>query len=438
MFKHKSWVVAGCVCLSLVSVGCSSDKDIPQGKRISVLEQVSAIKPDVTNGASLVKIATAQSNAEWLQTDDNAAHIIPHVNMNVDFNKQWSSRFGAGRSKRDFLLAKPLVKNNTVYALDAEGLLSAFKIEDGENLWRVELISENSNVGDNALKGAGLAMDGETIYVTTGFGSVVSVKAEDGSKVWEKNLKSPLRIAPVIAAGKVFVQSADNHFYALDAKTGEVLWDYDIAMENTTVVGGAAPAYGKALDVVISGFSGGDVQAFNATLGTPLWSDSAVSNRQAYSSTFLHAIKASPVIEGETVYVLGNADVLTAIDIRSGNRIWEKEIGGINTPLLSGNVLFVVSNDNDLLAINKSNGDILWATSIELGGKANEVTPYTPVLLNNKLVLPLSNGRVLVYNPKNGQRTDLIDLDENLNSAPIVAQGYIIFVTAKAKLLAYK
>ncbi|MBQ4400098.1 MAG: hypothetical protein II830_02240, partial [Alphaproteobacteria bacterium] len=60
------------------------------------------------------------------------------------------------------------------------------------------------------------------------------------------------------------------------------------------------------------------------------------------------------------------------------------------------------------------------------------------VLLNNKLVLPLSNGRVLVYNPKNGQKTDLIDLDENLNSAPIVAQGYIIFVTAKAKLLAYK
>ena len=438
MFKHKSWTMAGCAFLVLVSGGCSSDKDIPQGTRLSVLEQVSAIKPDVTNGASLIKITSAQGNEEWLQTDDNAQHVVPHVNIGTTFEKQWSSRFGTGRSKREILLAKPLIKGSTVYTLDAEGMLSAFKIEDGENIWRVELLSENSNIGDSALKGAGLAMDGGMIYVTTGFGSVVAVKEEDGSKVWENPLKSPFRIAPVVAAGKVFVQSADNRFYALDAKTGEVLWDYDIAMENTTVVGGAAPAYCKALDVVVSGFSGGDVQAFNATLGTPLWSDNAVSNRQAYSSTFLHAIKASPVVEDETVYVLGNADVLTAIDIRSGSRIWEKEIGGINTPLLSGNTLFVVSNTNDILAVNKKNGDILWATPIELGGKSGEVTPYSPILLNNQLVLTLSNGRVLTYDPHTGKQTNMIDLDENLNSAPIAARGYIIFTTAKAKLLAYK
>ena len=190
--------------------------------------------------------------------------------------------------------------------------------------------------------------------------------------------------------------------------------------------------------MLISGFSGGEIQSFNAPLCTPLWSDDAVSNRQAYSSTFLHSIKASPVVEGETVYVLGNADVLAALDIRSGNRLWEKEIGGINTPVLSGNTLFVVSNNNDLLAVNKVNGDILWSTSIELGGKANEVTPFNPILMNNQLVLALSNGRVLVYNPKNGNKTNMIDLDEDLNSAPVVAEGYIVFTTAKAKLLVYK
>lgn len=438
MLKHKSWTAVGCVLLVIVAGGCSSDKVIPEGKRISVLDQASTLKPDVANGASLIKIGAAQANDEWLQTDDNAQHIIPHVNSGSNFEKQWSSRFGTGRSKREILLAKPLIKGNTVYTLDADGMLSAFKIEDGENLWRVELVSENSNISDSALKGAGLAMDGETIYVTTGFGSVVAAKAKDGTKVWEKSLKSPLRIAPVISAGKVFVQSADNRFFALNAADGEILWDFDIAMENTTIVGGAAPAYCKALDVVIGGFSGGDVQAFNATLGTPLWSDNAVSNRQAYSSTFLHAIKASPVVEGETAYILGNADVLTAIDIRSGNRIWEKEIGGVDTPLLSGNTLFVVSNNNDLLAINKANGDILWATPIELGGKNGEVTPYSPILLNNQLVLALSNGKVLTYDPRTGKKTNMVDLDENLNSAPIAAHGYIIFVTAKAKLIAYK
>ena len=91
-----------------------------------------------------------------------------------------------------------------------------------------------------------------------------------------------------------------------------------------------------------------------------------------------------------------------------------------------------------MLAINKATGDILWATAIELGGKPSEVTPYSPILLNNQLVVALSNGRVLTYNPQDGQKTNMIDLDEKLNSAPIAAQGYIIFATTKAKLLVYK
>jgi len=296
MLKHNFLTVTGCAILALTVGACSSDKDIPQGKRISVLEQAASVKPDVANGAELVKISGAQANASWWQNDYNAQHIIPHVNTGTDFKRQWSSSFGKGRSKREILLAKPLINADTVYTLDAEGVLSSYNIKDGENIWRMELVSENSNISDTALKGAGLATDGKNIYVTTGFGSVVAVKAKDGSKVWENSLKTPFRIAPVIAADKVFVQSADNRFFALDVKSGEILWDYDIAMENTTVVGGASAAYCPDLDVVISGFSGGEIQAFNASLGTPLWSDDAVSNRQAYSSTFLHSIKASPVV----------------------------------------------------------------------------------------------------------------------------------------------
>lgn len=438
MFEHKLGTIAVSMVLTLLAAACSSDKQIPQGTRISVLEQASSINPDVVDGAAVIKIDAAKENIEWLQNDNNAQHIIPHIKADVAFKKQWTARFGSGRSKRDILLAKPLVYKDVVYTLDAEGVLGAYNIKDGENIWKIELTPENSNIEDTALKGVGIASDGNIIYVTTGYGSVVAIKIKDGSKVWENNLKTPLRIAPMIVAGKVFIQSADNRFFALDAKDGEVLWNYDMASENTTIVGGAIAAYSSKLDVVVGGFSNGDIQSFNATLGTPLWTDSAVSNRQAYSSTFLHAIKASPIVDDETVYVLGNADVIAAIDMRSGNRIWEKQIGGINTPLLSGNTLFVVTNGNDLLAINKSNGDILWATPIELGGKPSKVMPYSPILIDNRLVLTLSNGRVLSYEPQSGRKINMIDLDEDINSAPVVAQGYIIFTTANAKLIVYK
>ncbi len=437
MFNHQFWLRLGC-CAAVLILGACTAKEIPQGTRIAVLDEVTTLKPDVADGAGRIQTAAITNITNWLQPDVNAQHVTPNAKIGIEFKKQWKTDFGTGGSKREILMAKPLVKGNVLYMLDAEGMLSAFNLADGENLWRVELTSENKYAEATSMKGVGLTMENDTIFITMGFGSVVAVKAKDGTKVWEQNLRAPLRIAPTIAAGKVFVQNINNRFFALDARTGEILWDYDIAMEHTTLVGGASAAYCPALDVAITGFSNGEIQAFGATIGTPLWSDNLVSNRQAYSSTALHTVKASPVVEGETVYALGTADVLTAIDIRSGSRRWEKEIGGTQTPLLSGNTLYVVANTHDLVALDKNNGNILWASALNLGKKADDITVYAPIMLNNHLLVTLSDGRVMLFNAKTGKKINELDLMEDFNSAPIVAQGYVLFTTRNAKIIAYK
>ena len=417
---------------------CSSDKVLPQGKRISVLANETIIKPEVANNTSQIKIAKTEPVNEWLQYDYNDTHILPNIKIGSEFKKQWKSDFGTGSSKREFLLSRPLVKDNKVYTLDAEGVLSAFKLSNGENIWKIRLESANSKIDSSAIKGAGLAIDNNTIFATTGFGVVVAINAKDGSKIWEKNLKSALRIAPLATNGKVFVQSVDNEVYALDAQSGEILWNAGIALENTKMVGGAVPAYNKSLDTILIGFSSGEIQAFNASIGTPLWSDIMVSNHQAYSSTFLHTIKASPVIEGETAYIIGSSDVFAAIDMRSGTRLWEKEIGSVNTPLLSGNTLFIVSNDNELIALDKNNGKVIWATPIEIFDKPANVVVYAPIISDNKLLVAMSDGHVALYDPYSGKRVSVTDIDEEINSSPIAVKGYIIFTTANAKIIAYK
>lgn len=437
MIKNRFLWGCGCV-LSVLVLGACTKKELPVGTRISVLTESTAIKPDVTNGSSFIKIAEVSSPANWLQKEANARHVMPNAKASSDFKKQWKTDFGTGSSKREVLLAKPLVRNNTIYTLDAEGRLSAFNLEDGKDLWQIELVGNDNNIGEMALKGVGLALENNLIYVTTGYGVVIAVNATDGSKVWENNLATPLRIAPTVAAGKVFVQSADNHFFALSTENGEILWDYDTAMENTTLMGGAMAAYAKEYDIVVTGFSNGEAQAFGATIGTPLWSSDLVENSYAYSSTYLHTIKASPVVDGGVVYLLGSADVFTAIDMRNGAPKWSKKIGGVTTPLLSGNTLFVLTGDNELIAVNKENGDVLWATALDLGKNASKITVHAPVMVNNLLLIALSDGNVLSYNPQTGKQVGKFDTDEDLNASPIVAGGYIIFTTSNAKIVAYK
>ncbi|MBO6289125.1 MAG: PQQ-binding-like beta-propeller repeat protein [Alphaproteobacteria bacterium] len=417
--------------------GCSN-KVLPQGTRVSVLDQEASVKAEVADGASQIQLPTPTAIAGWRQTDVNAQHVIPNAQMGAKFARAWKADFGKGSSKHEFLISQPLINGNVAYTLDAEGLMRAFNLNDGETLWGTELEAKQKYVDDTAIKGVGMAMEGGVIYATTGFGVIYAVNAEDGKILWQKDMHTLLRIAPVIAAGKLLIQSVDNKFYALNIKNGEKLWEYDIAMENTTMVGGSTPAYSPSLDVVVTGFSNGELQAFNGTIGTPLWSDTLISQRQAYSSTYLHTIKAAPVVEGGKVYALGRSNVMAAIDMRTGTRIWEKAIGGINTPLLAGNTLYVVTGKQELVALNKENGRILWAKNIDFGEKEESDRIFAPVMIDSRLVVALSNGDVLFYNPKTGDLTDRLDTDEELNAAPVAANGYVLFVTANAKLLAYK
>ncbi len=422
----------------LAVTACSGDKVLPEGKRIAVLSTVPEVATEITKGVKAVTVPAAENVLVWSQSDMNVQHLVPNLTVESEFKKQWSENFGKGSSKRDFLISKPLIADNVIYTLDADGIISAFSLNDGSKKWKTALEAENKYVHDTALKGVGLSLDNGTIFATTGYGEVYAVTADKGELKWHKSVGSPLRIAPMTADGKVFVQGADNHFYVLDAQNGEELWKYDISQEDTTMVGGAVPAYDSTYDVVITGFSNGEIQAFNAGYGTPLWSDVLVSNRLAYSSTFLNTIKAAPVIENGIAYVFGNANVLAAIDIRSGMRVWEKELGGINTPLVIGNAVYVVTNDNKLIALAKDSGDVLWSETIDLGNKAGKVSVFAPLMMNGRLVVTQSNGRVHTFAPENGKLLNTVDLDEDFNSAPVVADGYAVFVNTDADLIVYK
>ena len=437
MLKFKLMGLTGSLLVASLLCGCSN-KVLPQGQRISVLDQEISLKPEVANGSSQIQIPSPTTIANWRQTDANAQHIIPNAQMGATFSRAWKADFGEGSSKHEFLISQPLVNGNVVYTLDANALMRAFNLQDGETIWGTELETKQKYVDDTAIKGVGMAMEGGTIFASTGFGVVYAVNAEDGRILWQKDMHTLLRIAPVIAAGKILIQSVDNKFYALDVRNGDKLWEYDIAMENTTMIGGSAPAYNPSLDVVVTGFSNGELQAFNGTIGTPLWSDTLISQRQAYSSTYLHTIKAAPVVDGGRVYALGRSNVMAAIDMRTGNRVWEKAIGGSNTPLLAGNTIYVITDKQELAALNKADGRILWAKNIDFGKKKESDRIFAPIMIDSRLVIALSNGDVLFYNPTTGELIERLDTDEELNAAPIAANGYVLFVTANAKLLAYK
>ena len=429
-------------CMMLVSCGMfSKDRLVLDGERISVLNTEAKVRPDYPEGAYKVVLPRPHTNKSWSQSGGNSVHRMEHLQTGSKLTAFWDANFGEGNSKRDYLIATPIMAYKVVFAIDADATVSAYRLDNGEKIWERKLKPLIKDDKSTSLKGAGLAEYKRKIYATTGFGGVFALDMITGKKVWFYNAGMPIRIAPTVANDRVLVQTIDNTLIALNAQTGTEEWRYKSAQEQTVLVGGASPAYDPYQDLIVAAFSNGELRAFKGSTGSPLWSDWLAAHARNNSLANINAVKANPVISGNVVYAAGHNDILVAIDVRTGERIWERDIGSTNQPWVAGRMLFVLSNTNDLLAIEAETGKIVWSTKIPLGTSDDDksgVFLSGPVLTDNRLLVATSSGYAFAVSPYTGKIMSFVALDDGVEVPPVVADGITILTTNNADLIAYK
>src|SRR3546814_4891694 len=122
-------------------------------------------------------------------------------------------------------------------------------------------------------------------YATSGVGDVAAMNAAGGSVVWKVKPTGPLRGAPTMAFGGVYVISQDNQIYALSAANGAVQWQATASTEAGSVFGAASPAAGPG--TIVAGFSSGEVQAYRYENGRDLWEAALARTSMALSVSTL-------------------------------------------------------------------------------------------------------------------------------------------------------
>lgn len=438
MMLNKRTAAAAAVIFILA--GCGKEKLVIDGQRIPVLDAPEVIAADYMKGDIKILLPEPAPLYDWTQSGGNARHNAGHIASGDELKKTWAKSFGAGNSKRDYLIAQPIIVEDKIFAIDADAVVSAYNAKDGSRLWRTRLKPRLREDKDVALKGAGLAYDGGRIYAATGFGGVFAIDAQKGDIAWKHYEKTPIRIAPTAGGGKVFVQTIENALIALKQHDGSEIWRYAAQNEETVLVGGAAPAYDEERDILIAAFSNGEVRAIKASTGSPLWGDYLVSGYRNNMLSEINAIRANPVIGKDMVFAAGN-NILTAIDLRTGQRLWEREFGSNNQPWLAGKVLFVLSEISHLLAVDTESGKIIWDTKVPAGEKVADAVGVTyagPVLINNRLLINTSNGYTFYISPYTGEIMGFLKLDDGSAIAPAAADGKVVITTTDAELLVYE
>lgn len=329
------------------------------------------------------------------------------------------------------------------------------------------------------------ALVGNRLYVFTRQGDVevtACLNAANGDEIWRNTfaahpVEGPAsrhpgpRSSPVVADGKVVTLSVDGVLSCLDATTGKVLWRNDQYRNKTPkfftamspmIVDGLAIAY-------LGNDTSGALMALDLTTGAPKWkwteegpayaspviltfagskqvvtltdksvvgvsvTDGKLLWRAPFKPTGRGYNAATPIVDGQTVYISGQGRGTRALKIEkrgagfAATELWHNDALAVqfSTPVLKNGLLFGLSDKGNLFCIDAKTGKAAWVDHVRRGG------PFAAMLDAGPAVMALPNtGDLIVFKPSSARYTELATIkvaNTPTYAYPIIA-GSRVFV----------
>ncbi len=431
-------MVAALMALSACGIFKGGSKKTPTvGNRVPILVSENSVESDKAIADVQVTLPAPAPNDAWAQPGGNAAKSMGQVALAESPARAWTASINGG-SNRERLAAAPIIADNKLFVVDVDANLHAFAADTGAKLWTTALPEGDAN--KSARFGGGVAYDEGKLYATDGLGDLVALNAADGKIEWRVKPGGPLRGAPTIANGNVYVLTQDNQMFAVGQADGKVGWSASGTLESQGVFGVAAPA--ASAGSVVAGFSSGELNAYRYENGRVLWQDALSRTSITTSVSSLADIDAAPVIDGGRVYAVGQGGRMVALELSTGQRLWEQNLAGISTPWIAGEWLFVVTDDARLVCLARANGKARWIAQLPRyrneKKKSDPITWYGPVLAGGRLVLTNSRGHIVYANPGDGAVQATVETGTPFTLPPVVAKSTLFVLDQNGRIAAYR
>ncbi len=431
-------VLGGCAVLDGVRGDSGKKNNTPTvGSRVDILGTERDTEVDPALASVAVVLPAPVLNEAWPQPGGNASKSPGHVALGQGLTRIWSANV-TGANPRARLAASPVMSDGRLYVVDTTARVTAFDANSGAQIWSNALEVEND--GKSSRFGGGVSATSTNVFATNGVGDVASLAADTGTLVWKKRPAGPLRGAPTLSNGNVYVMTQDNQVYALRQTDGEAQWNEAGPVSASGIFGVGAPA--AAQGTVIAGYSSGELAAYRYENGRSLWSDTLSRTAMSTSVSTLTDIDADPVIDRGRVFALGKGGRMASYELVSGQRIWEINIAGISTPVTSGDWVFVMTDEARLLCVARASGKIRWISKLQRYNneekKKGPISWYGPVLAGGRLIVANSQGAVWSVAPEEGNATQVFDLKSDVSLAPIVANNTLYILDDSGRVSAFR
>lgn len=412
----------GAALVLSVLAACGEEQIILPGERFAIRDDVATV-----NQSLPVALPQAQANADWTHRTSRPAHPA----LGAALQPVFVADIGEGDSRRARITGEPVVAGGVVYTVDARATVTATSTS-GAQIWSRNLTPERFNPG--SASGGAVSFGGGRVYVTTGFGEITALNAATGEVIWDKTLNAPVNAPATFSGDLVYVVARDSTAWALDAATGLTRWQ-QIGTPSLTAFSGSAPVAVSGETVVIP-FPSGEILATFPQGGLPRWNNVVSGDRLGRASSLVSDIAGAPVIDSGRVYAASFGGRSVAFDIRDGSRIWTAGEGAVGTLWPVGGSVFMVNDISELVRLDAATGAPVWRVGLpDFEGENTRrqrsvIAHFGPVLAGGRLIVASSDGLIRQFDPASGALIGTLDLPGGAASAPVVA-GQTLYVISK-------
>lgn len=290
-----------------------------------------------------------------------------------------------GDNGEQYIPTKPIATEDVVF-------FSGYQSTFARNTSTGELLWENDEANASYL--SGMDIHNESLFVPSQSG-IYALDIKSGSELWTRNDINGLNLQAEYNDGKIFVgNSSDNRLWALNATTGEAVWNYSGNFDQ--VASYTRPTANEG--VVVAALYNGDESliALNSTTGEKIWG-------RGFANT-----EASPVIRDGKVFAgvseYYEPPFFRVYNLTNGDTIWTTFEWGseeyvYTKPEIYNDTVYVATCGNRLLAYDMETGDQKWNRT----GFGCSYDVSDPVISDGLLYTTVYSDKHEVLDPETGE-----------------------------------
>ena len=280
-------------------------------------------------------------------TTEAPAELIEFV-PRLAIEEAWSTSVGRG-SERLRLGLEPATDGTRIFAGARDGTAAAFGVSDGVTLW-------TAATGARLASGPGVG-DGLIVFGTSD-GTLLALDAETGEQRWQEPVGSEVLATPVVAGDVVVFRSVDGRLNAVSAADGTDLWSIVQTLPTLTLRGNSSPIV--IGDSVIAGFDNGRVGNYDMEFGQQNWEAQLATPAGRSEIDRLVDVGVDLEVFGNDVYAATFQGRAAALDLGSGEALWERDFSSFTGIGVDIENVYVTSDVGAVVALNRVTGNEVW------------------------------------------------------------------------------